>query len=317
MSFGRTAGKLREWSKSPDVDAARGEMRARDSVLLLTILAASFLLFAFGLNWEINREAFSVVAMSTILRDLGPVESSVVALAVAAMVVAIPELGRRLPFEPTPLRVALMAGGILLLIYWVAGSAEQFIIVLIEVFVLVFYSAPLVFGLYGTFHHRPVHIVIAGMFMFFTMAGAPRPALSDWPALLASAVLFLLFVEVAETSIRCWGLHEARKLPASQLASFVDHYLRHMALFISMGVLLVIFIIQLPAVVGGLGLQALAASLELGSVYGQMTAAVVVMGALASLRFLHDRGYTAPWIARARRLRDRIHGGKRPAGPAY
>jgi len=300
-----------------ETEAARVAMRARDSVLLLTVLAASFLFMAFGLNWEVNPDAFHVVEMSTVLQGLGPVESSVVALAVAAFIVALPEAGRRLPFEPTPLRVAAMAGAMLLLVYWVAGGPQQFLVVLIQTFVLVFYSAPLVFGLYGTFHRRPVHLVIASMFMFFTMGGAARPSQSDWPALLASAVLFLLFIEVSDTSIRCWNLHETRKLPDDHLVSFVDHYLRHMALFMSMGVLLTIFIIQLPMVVGALGLRALAASLELGSVYGQMTSAVVVLGGLAALRFLHDRGYTAPWIGRARRLWDYLRGRRRPAETAY
>ena len=299
------------------MDATRIALRARDSVMLLTILASTFLFLAFGLNWDINRDAFHVVEMSTVLQGLGPVESSVVALAVAALIVAIPEAGRRLPFEPTPLRVAAIAGGTLILVYWVAGNPLQFLDVLVQTFVLVFYSAPLVFGLYGTIHRRPVHIVISAMFMFFTMGGMPRPAQSDWPALLGSAVLFLLFIEVADTSIRCWNLLEARKLPDGHLASFIDHYLRHLALFMSLGVLLTILIIQLPLVVGALGLNALAASLELGSVYGQMTAAVLVLGSLAALRFLHDRGYLAPWMARARALWAFLQGKRRQPRPEY
>jgi len=240
--------------------------------------------------------------MSSVLEGLGPVESSVIALAVAAFIVALPEAGKRLPFELTPLRAAAIAGGTLLLVFYIAGSPLQFIVVVVQTFVLVFYSAPLIFGLYGTFHRRPVHLVISAMFSFFTMGGLPRPDPADWPVLVASAVIFLLFIEVAETSIRCANLLEARRLSDEHLASFVDRYLRHMALFMSLAVLLTIFIIQLPIVVGALGLKAVAASLELGSVYGQMTAAVVVLGGLSAARFLHDRGYTAPWIRRGRAL---------------
>ena len=291
---------------SGEAAAAREAIRARDRVLVLTVLAASFLFLSFGLNWEINRDAFHVVEMSSVLEGLGPVESSVVALAVAAFVVALPEAGRRMPFELKPWRIALIAGGTLLLVYYISGGPMGFVVVVVQTFVLVFYSAPLIFGLYGTFYRRPVHLVISAMFMFFTMGGLPRPDPADWPIVLASVVLFLLFIEVGESSIRCWNLLETRRLSDMHMASFINHYLRHMALFMSLGVLLTIFIIQLPLVVGAMGLAALAASLELGSVYGQMTAAVVVLGGLAVIRFLHDRGYTAPWIRRGKVLAARL-----------
>lgn len=299
------------------VDVAQTAVRARDRVLLMIILATTFLFVAFGLNWEINRDAFHVVEMSDVLQDLGPVESSVVALAVAAFVVSLPEMRKRLPFALTAWHIGAIVGGTLLLVYIIVGEPVLFVIVIVQTFVLVFYSAPLIFGLYGTLHHRPVHLVISAMFFFFIMGGLPKPDPEDWPVLLASAVFFLLFLEVAESSIRCWHMLDARKLSEEQLASFVDHYLRNLALFMSMGALLTIFIIRLPIVVGAMGLKAVAASLELGSPYGQMTAAVVVLGGLGLLRFLHDRGYTAPWIRRLRGLAARARGKPEQAEDLY
>jgi hypothetical protein len=299
------------------VEVARAAMRARDHLLLLTVIAALFLFLAFALNWEINRDAFHVVEMSYVLEGLGPVESSVVALAVAAFVVSLPQVGKRLPFALTPWHLIAMVAGVLLLLYFITGNLLAFMDILVQTFVLVFYSASLIFGLYGIFHRRPVHLVISAMFTFFTMGGLPRPDPKDWPIILASAIFFLLFVEVAESSIRCWNLLEARKLSDEHLASHVDHYLRNLAFFLSMGTLLTIFIIQLPLVVGAMGLKAVAASLELGSPYGQMTAAVVVLGSLATLRFLHDRGYTAPWIRRLRHISARVRGSSERAESAY
>jgi len=290
------------------VEVAQAAVRARDRVLLLMILAATFLFIAFGFNWEINRDAFHVVEMSDVLQDLGPVESSVVALAVAAFVVSLPEMRKRLPFALTPLHIAGIVGGTLLLVYMIVGEPVPFMIVLVQVFVLVFYSAQLIFGLYGIVHHRPVHLVISAMFSFFIMGGLPKPDPNDWPGLLASAVFLLLFLEVAESSIRCWHLLDARKLSDEQLTSFVDHYLGNLAFFMAMGALLTMVIIRLPFVVGAMGLSAVAASLELGSPYGQITMAVVVLGGLGLLRFLHDRGYTAPWIRRMRGLAARVRG---------
>jgi len=299
-----------------ETDQAREAMRAHDRVLLLTVLAAAFLFLAFGLNWEINRDAFHVVEMSSVLEALGPVESSVVALAVASIIVALPPARKKIPFELTPWRTAAIIGGILLLIYYVSGGPMEFLVVVVQTFVLVFYSAPLIFGLYGIFYHRPVHLVISAMFSLFTMGGLPRPEASEWPVVLTCVVLFLLFVEVAESSIRCWNMLDSRRLSDAHLASFIDHYLRHMALFMSLGVLLTILIIQLPLVVGAMGLKALAASIELASPYGQMTAAVVVLGSLAVIRFLLDRGFLAPWIRRGRalaaRLRDMFWGTRTP-----
>lgn len=291
---------------------AEAASRARDMVLLLMVIASAFLFLAFSFNWEVNHSAFYVVRMSDVLRNLGPVESSIVALAVSAFVVSLPEIRKRLPVQLTPTYTVLIILGGLLLLYFIIGDLNIFLNVVIQTFVLTFYSAPLIFGLYGIIHHRPVHLVISAMFSFFIMGGAPRPPPGDWPMLLVCGVFFLLFVEVSDTSIRCWNFLETRKLRDEDVAGYANHYLRNLAVFVTGAFLLTIFILQLPSVVGGLGLKAMASSLELNSPYGQAASAVLVLGALGVLRFLHDRGYTKPWIRRWRRLSAYVQGAPPP-----
>lgn len=294
------------------IGPAQAAARARDMVLLLMIMASVFLFLAFSLNWEINHSAFYVVQMSDVLRNLGPVESSIVALAVSALAVSLPEIKRRLPVQLTPTYTVLIILGGLLLLYFIVGDLYIFLNLVIQTFVLTFYSAPLIFGLYGIIHHRPVHLVISAMFSFFVMGGAPRPPPGDWPTLLACAVFFMLFVEVSDTSIRCWNFLETRKLRDEDVAGYAGHYLRNLAVFVTGAILLTMFILQLPSVVGGLGLKAMASSLELNSPYGQVASAIVVLGSLGMLRFLHDRGYTKPWVRRLRRLSAYVQGAPSP-----
>ena len=286
-------------------------VRARDMVLLLMALSSAFLYIAFGLNWEINRNSFHVVQMSDILENLGPVESSIVALLVSAFVVALPQMGKMLPFKLTPWHIAAIIGGTLLAVYFIVGEPIPFLLVIVQTFVLVFYSAPLVFGLYGIIHHKSVHLVISAMFSLF-IAGGIRNPVEDWPRLLVWAILFLLYLDVAECSVRSWNYLKTRKLSEEHLASYVERYLRNLAIFVTAGVLLSLLILQLPLVVGVLGQKALEASLELGSPYGQVASAVVVLGGIGLLRFLHDRGYTAPWIKRGRALLARLKGAPEP-----
>lgn len=105
---------------------------------------------------------------------------------------------------------------------------------------------------------------------------------------------------------------EEKRLTDEHLTGFVDRYLRNLSMFVIASVLLTVLILNLPYVVGALGLGAVAASVELRSNYGQAAAAIVVLGSIALLRFLQDRGYTAPWTARFRALFGRMR--RRPAG---
>jgi hypothetical protein len=86
----------------------------------------------------------------------------------------------------------------------------------------------------------------------------------------------------------------------------VERYFRNLAIFASASVLLTMLILNLRVVVGVLGLAAVADSIELAGSYGQATAAIVVLGTIALLRFLADRGYTAPWAARWRSAGGRL-----------
>jgi len=286
---------------------------ARDRVLLLMILSGSFLLLSFALNWEVDHGSFEVMDRSMVLSGLGTVESSLIALAVAAVVVLLPQARKLFPFEFSALHTAATVAGVLVLLLVITWDLEVFVDVLVETFVLVFFSAPLVFGLFGLIYHRPVHLVISAMFSFFIAGGVRNPE-GDLPYLILFGLFFILFIEMAETSIRCWGFLEERQLSDEHLAGFVDRYLRNLAMFMTGSVVLTVLILNLPYVVGALGLGAVAASVELQSNYGQAAAAIVVLGGIALLRFLHDRGYTAPWMARFRAFYARIRGMPAP-GP--
>lgn len=286
---------------------------SRDRVVLLMVLAGAFLLLSFALNWEVDHGSFEVMDRSEVLSGLGTVEASLIALAVAAVVVLLPQAKKLFPFEFSVLHTVLTGAGVLVLLLVITWDLVVFVNVLVETFVLVFFSAPLVFGLFGVIYHRPVHLVISAMFSFFIAGGVRNPA-GDLPYLILFGLFFILFLEIAETSIRCWGFLEERQLSDEHLAGFVDHYLRNLAVFMTASVVLTVLILNLPYVVGALGLGGVAASIELSSNYGQAAAAIVVLGGIALLRFLHDRGYTAPWMARFRAFYARIRGMRAP-GP--
>jgi len=267
-------------------------------------VAGAFLFLSFSLNWEINHGSFEVMDRSEVLAGLGTVEASLIALAVAAVVVILPQARKLFPFEFTPLRTVLTVGGILVLLGVITWDLKVFVNVLVQTFVLVFFSAPLLFGLFGILYHRPVHLIISAMFSFFIAGGVRNPE-GDLPYLLLFGLFFILFIETAETSIRCWGFLEEKKLSDAHMAGFVDHYIRNLAIFMIASVVLTVLILNLREVVGALGLGAVADSVELESGYGQAAAAIVVLGSIAVLRFLHDRGYTAPWLARWKALREK------------
>jgi len=297
--------------------AARTEYAylARDRVLLLMILSSAFLFLSFAMNWEMNRGSFEVMDRSDILHGLGTVEASLIALAVAAVIVALPEAKRSLWFEYTALHLVATVVGVLVLLLVVTWDLKVFVNVLVQTFVLVFFSAPLIFGLFGVLHHRPVHLVISAMFSFF-IAGGVRNTAFELPYLLLFGLFFLLFIELAESTVRCWNLLDEKRLSEQHLASFVDHYLRNLAIFMTVSVVLTMLVLNLHYVIGALGLSALADSVELRTVYGQVMSCVVVLGSLGLLRFLHDRGYTAPWMARLKALRARLTG-RAPEAGAY
>jgi hypothetical protein len=278
---------------------------ARDRVLLLMIVAGAFLFLSFSLNWEIDHGSFEVMDRSEVLAGLGTVESSLIALAVAAVVVILPQARKLFPFEFTAWHTMLTVIGVLAILAVITWDLRVFVNVLVQTFVLIFFSAPLLFGMIGIIYHRPVHLVISAMFAFFIAGGVRNPE-GDLPYLVLFGLFFILFLETAETSIRCWAFLEEKRLPEGQLAGFVDRYFRNLAMFMTASVVLTVLVLNLRLVVGALGLEAVADSIELGSSYGQATAAIVVLGAIALLRFLHDRGYTAPWVARLKAFRERF-----------
>jgi len=278
---------------------------ARDRVLLLMISAGAFLFLSFSLNWEINHGSFEVMDRSEVLAGLGTVEASLIALAVAAVVIILPQAKKLFPFEFTPLRTVATVGLVLLLLAVITWDLKVFANVLVQTFVLVFFSAPLLFGLFGILYHRPVHLVISAMFSFFIAGGVRNPE-GDLPYLLLFGLFFMLFIDTAETSIRCWGFLEEKRLSEEHMAGFVDHYFRNLAMFMTASVVLTVLILNLREVVGALGLGAVAHSVELEGGFGQAAAAIVVLGSIAVLRFLHDRGYTAPWLARIKGLREKF-----------
>ncbi len=312
MSSPRARGDGR---REKEADRAAGMSPAGDRVLLLMLLACAFLFLSFALNWEVNSGSFEVRDRSEVLHGLGTVECSLIALAVAGVVVVLPEIRKMLPFGFTPLHLLATVIGVLVLLLVVTWDLRLFADVLVQTFVLVFFSAPLIFGLFGILHHRPVHLVISAMFAFF-IAGGVRNTQDELPYLMLFALFFILFVELSDASIRCWSFLEERKLSEEHLSSFVDHYFRNLALFLTAAVLLTVLILNIHYIAGALGLGAVANSLELRSVYGQAASIVAVLGTLGFLRFLHDRGYTAPWMARVRALRGRIRGRAVPAPEA-
>jgi len=285
---------------APSPEGFKWPLPVKQMLLLLTGLAAAFIFISFALNWELNRGSFEVVLRSEVLKDLGTIEGSMIALAVSAFIVALPELKGQMPFKADLRHLFGTVGGILLFIWIVSGDGGLVVDILVQSFVLGFYSAPLLFGLYGVIHRKPVHIVIYAMFMFF-VAGGMKNNSTEPLVLVVFALFFLLSIEVGESSIRCHVLLEEKKLSEEHMAGFTDRYLRHLAIFMTAAFFLTLFVINLPAVLGVLGLKAVAASIELGSVYGQVVTAVAVFGTLGILRFLHDRGYTKPWIARGRK----------------
>ncbi len=292
---------------------ARGTSEARDRVMLLMIVAGAFLFLSFALNWEIDHGSFEVMDRSEVLAGLGTIEASLIALAVASVVVILPQARKLFPFEFTAWHTVLTVMGVLLLLAVITWDLQVFARVLVETFVLVFFSAPLIFGLIGVVYHRPVHLVISAMFSFFIAGGVRNPE-GDLPYLILFGLFFILFLETAETSIRCWGFLEEKRLSEEHLAGFVERYFRNLAIFMTASVVLTSVILNLRLVVGALGMGAVADSVELAGAYGQAAAAIVVLGSIAILRFLRDRGYTAPWLARWRALVGRARGW-RAAGP--
>lgn len=294
----------------PAEDAA-----ARDRMLLLYMLSGAFLFLSFALNWEINHDSFEVRVNSEVLAGLGTIEASIIALAVTAVVVMLPQSRKLFSFE-LGIRHALMAAlAALVAVAIVTWDALAFLNVLVQTFVLVFFSSPLIFGLMGILYHRPVHLVISAMFSFFIAAGIRNPV-GELPALMLFGLFFLLFVETAETSVRCRTYYIERRLQPAHLAGFIDRYLVNLAAFTTAAVLISVVVLNLPLVVGALGLGAVADSLELAGPYGRAAAAIVVLGSIAMVRFLADRGYISPWTARLRALRERLARRRRaPARP--
>jgi len=284
----------------PPDEGFRWPLPASRMVLLLTGMAATFIFLSFALNWELNRGSFEVVTRSEVLSGLGTSEGALIALAIASVIVALPELRKQLPFKANLLHLFGGVLGILLMIWIISGDGLLVVNILIQSFVLGFYTAPLIFGLYAVIHHKPVHIVIYAMFMFFIAGGWRDPA-QDPAGLVVFAVFFLLALEVGESSIRCFFYLDEKKLSEEHLAGYVDHYMRHVGLFVGGAVLLTAIVLNMPVVLGFLGLRAVASSQELASNYGLVATAIAVFGTLAMLRFLHDRGYLAPWTARAKK----------------
>ncbi|MBM4249284.1 MAG: hypothetical protein FJ149_07600 [Euryarchaeota archaeon] len=311
MSAGAPAGRAVPGAgRDAPAPGQAGEAAARDRMLLLALLSGAFLFLSFALNWEIDHGSFEVRENSEVLRGLGTIEASIMALAVAAVVVVLPQSRRLFPFELRARHVAAAALGALAAVAVLTWDAGAFLNVLVQTFVLVFFSSPLIFGLMGIIYHRPVHLVISAMFTFFIAAGVRNPV-GELPVLMLFGFFFLLFVETAETSIRSWGMYVGRRISGAHLAAFIGRYLASLAAFTTLAAILSALVLNLHLVVGALGLGAVADSLEVRGFYGPAAAAIVVLGFIAMARFWADRGCLAPWAARLRALRTRL--GLRPA----
>ncbi|MGQ9581891.1 MAG: hypothetical protein ACUVV6_00055 [Thermoplasmatota archaeon] len=269
--------------------------------MVLSLIASGALFASFVLNWEMNRGAYLVVEKSEVLRGLSALEGGFLALLIAIGLVLLGLKKERLPF---PVTLWHVVGGIILvfvLILVVTQNALLTYVAAVQLFLVAFYSAPLLFGLCGLFLHKPVYLIISAMFSFFITAGTPNSA-AELPGSLLFALCFLLYVEVGESSIRCWLYLEEGRLSRAHADGFAGSYLRHLAIFLPLALLLSLLVLNLPAVIGALGQRAVASSLEMASIYGRAAAAVTVLGGLGLLRFLHDRGYTSRPIDWAKRF---------------
>jgi len=213
-------------------------------VYALQIIATIFLFFMFIVNWAMNPESFEVRFHSAYLGSVPFITVGIIGIIMGAIVCVLPsfvhaiESNWRFVFgwEYTRGRGILMLMVILIVITLLIKPLNMYLIIL-QSFIAFFYLAALIFGMYGIWHLKGTHLITAGMFTFFTAISRPKPP-SDLDLVLVFGFSFLLFMEVSSSAIRQHLLASEELVPVKYQARMVDRYMRYLALFSTLCLLL-------------------------------------------------------------------------------
>jgi hypothetical protein len=222
----------------------------RYRIYALQVIATIFLYFMFVVNWAMNPGSFEVRFHSAYLGTVPFLTVGIIGIIVGAIVCVLPSFVRMIEtnwrfvfgWEYTRRRGVLMLVVILIILTLLIKPVNVYIIVL-QSFIAFFYVAALIFGMYGIWHLKGTHLITAGMFTFFTTISRPKPP-SELDLVLVFVFSFLLFMEVSSSAIRQHLLASEELVPVKFQARMVDRYMRYLAIFSTLGLLLTYIVLK-------------------------------------------------------------------------
>ena len=191
-----------------------------------------------------NPYSFEVRDHSAYLGTVSFITVGIIGVIVGAIVCALPSVVHAIEsnwrfvfgWKYTRRRGLLMLMVILVVLTLVIRPLNMYLIIL-QSFIAFFYLAALIFGMYGIWHLKGTHLITAGMFTFFTAISRPKPP-SELDLVLVFVFSFLLFMEVSSSAIRQHLLASEELVPVRFQARMVDRYMRYLALFSTLGLVL-------------------------------------------------------------------------------
>lgn len=230
------SGDLSSW----DADLPYRPMLLR--VVGLQIIASTFLTLTFYINWTINPESFEIRSNSEYLGGLSHFMVTCVGLVIGAIICLIPPFldllirkwERIFGFKYSTVRGVIVLVIILTAVTLLVGPSRMQGIAL-QSFIAFFYTAALIFGVYGIWRLKGTHILISAMFTFFTAISRPKPP-TEIEAVLLFGIAFLLFVEVSSSAMRQYMLAAEELVPVKFQTRMVERYVVYLALFTALAV---------------------------------------------------------------------------------
>jgi len=262
-------------------------------ITVLQVLATIALTVLYYFNWSMKPTAFEVRVNSILLPF--PIELvTMIGLVVSVIVCIVPNIWDKIlsnwksvfGFEYTRGRGLLILMIIIIVTALLMGP-DEFLYMLVQLFIAFFFLAALLFGVYGIWRMKGTHIITSGMFTFFTALSVQRPNLPMW-SVLGFAVCFLLFMELSSSAIRQYLLSSEELVPVKFQTRMVDRYLLYLGFFLVLAIGLTYMALRARIIINYVSPISSVGSLEVQGFVGLLLPALGTLIVVVLIRYAWD-----------------------------
>ena len=280
------------------------------NIPVMQLIGIVSLIYIFILNYSINHEyVLRLGEVSWYVRAQPPVIAAILGFVAGIVIYLFAKMDTKLKKTvaySVLIICILFFGAAPLMIFAATSDLNILKLACIEMFIELFklvalaiYWAPMILGVYGIWARKRVYVGMSALFLFMIplilnvvlliLGEPPTNSSKNLPLYVVYAIALFCYVEMSDSAIRFYEFTkhtpypEVNKVYAVHLRRILRRYFMYFLTIIFLSVVVTGFIFKFNALLIKLGSEQFAESLELNSIYGILTASIIVFIGLGIL----------------------------------